>query len=118
MTAPEMELWLMKFEHDREMARAQEAAWNQQRQAAVARDEVLLNQERQALQNANRNANQAAAAEERAITQQKLEAARNYAQNAAQQSQFINNEYNRPYWPSFYYGSGYGPASVHYHFHR
>ncbi|MCE9554012.1 MAG: hypothetical protein K8T91_11640 [Planctomycetes bacterium] len=116
LTAPQMELWLMKFEHDRAVSRAQEAVWEQQRRAGVARDEAMLKQERQALGEANRGANEAAAAEEKAIGQQRQEAERNYAENAAAQNQ-LYNDYTRPYVPYYYYG-GSGPSSVHYHFHR
>lgn len=117
MSAPEMELWLMKFEHDREVSRAQEAAWEAENRVSVARDQRLLDQERRQLQNANRGAGQAAAGEERVISEERREAERNYSQNAAAQNQYINNEYNRPYVP--YYNYGYrGPGAVHYHFHR
>jgi hypothetical protein len=116
MSAAEMELWLIKFEHDRQMSRDREAAWEQQHRAAVARDEAQLARERQALQSVNRGNNQAAAAEENAITRQRQEAERNFRQNEADASQLLD-EYNRPYTPYFYYG-GYGPTSVHYHFHR
>ena len=104
MSAPEMELWLMKFEHDRALSRSQEAAWEQQRRIEVSRDEAALAQARQALNNVNRGNNQAAAAAQKVITQQGQEAERNFQQNAAEQSQFINNEYNRPYVPYYYYG--------------
>jgi len=117
MSAPEMELWLMKFEHDRAQARAQEAAFNQQRRAAVARDEGLLAQEKQALQNVNRDENRAANQQEKVITEERQQAERNYRQNAAEQSSLMD-EYNRPYVPYFYGGGYSGPASVHYHFHR
>jgi hypothetical protein len=116
MSAPEMELWLMKFEHDRAMARTQEAAFEQQRQAAIARDEGQLAQQRQALKNVNRDENRAASAAEKVITDERQEAERNYRQNAAEQSRLVD-EYNRPYVP-YFYGGYYGPASVHYHFHR
>jgi len=117
MSAPEMELWLMKFEHDRALARAQEAAFNQQRRAAVAQDEAQLAQERQALKNVNRDENRAANQQEKVITEERQQAERNYRQNAAEQSALVD-EYNRPYVPYFYGGGYSGPAAVHYHFHR
>ena len=49
------------------VSRAQEAAWEQQRRAGVARDEAMLKQERRALGEANRAANEAAGAEEKVI---------------------------------------------------
>jgi len=96
------------------MSRAQEAAWNQQRQAGVASDEAALAQERKALGNVNRDANKAAAVAEKGIVEQRAEAEQNYRQNASAQDSFMNNEFNRPYIPYGYYG----PSSVHYHYHR
>lgn len=116
LTAPQMELWLMKFEHDRAVSRAQEAAWEQQRKVGLARDEAMLKQERRALGEVNRGANEAAAAEEKALGQQRQEAERNYSENAAAQNA-LYNEYTRPYVPYYFYG-GAGPGAVHYHFHR
>lgn len=116
LTAPQMELWLMKFEHDRAVSRAQEVAWEQQRRAGIARDEAMLKQQRRALGEANRDASDAAAEGEKALGQQRREAERNYAENAAAQNQ-LYNDFTRPYVPYFYYG-GSGPVSVHYHFHR
>jgi glutamyl/glutaminyl-tRNA synthetase len=80
MTGPQMEMWLMRFQQDRNMAQGQERAEDQSRNAALARGKAYRQQQQKSLNDINAGENKAAAREEKTLNQEQQFARSMYKQ--------------------------------------
>ena len=108
MTAKQMEIWLMKFDHDRQMAHQQAAFDQNTRHIQVAHDLATLRQSQKTLDDVNKQENQVAAEADKRIEQQRQAATEMNRQRQAEQSQTLRDVYGPPYLPG-------GVYNYHYH---
>lgn len=108
MTAKQMELWLMKFDHDRQMSKVRQQAFEKSRSTSLARDVAAIKQHNQALKDVNAGENKAAATVQKQVNLQQKEAFEMYRQRQSEASEFWQNQMSGPYY------GGYGGD---YHFH-
>jgi hypothetical protein len=106
MTPSQMEVWLLKFDHEEEQRQQHYAIWQQAHAAGLSQALAANRATQQAYANINQEENQAAGVAQQQIDQQAQD-----AQNMAEDKQF--NPAIGPYAPYGY--AGYG--GVHYHFH-
>ena len=104
MTPSQMELWLVKFNHEEEQRQQQYSMWQQVHAAGISQALAANRATQQAYANINREESESAIG-----AQQQLNEQTQVAQNRAEDKQL---ELNAPY-PYAY--AGYG--GVHYHFH-
>jgi hypothetical protein len=125
----QMKLWLLKFQHEEDMIRQQQADFERSRQASLAQAGMYRQQYQQAGANINRDETMAAEAEEQSLQTQALEASER-AQNkqtdlnmsAARTDDPLGGGYGGLYgwgYPLGGYGYGFGgygsPVHVHVH---
>ena len=67
LTAPQMEMWLMRFEHDQDVAKRRESGFQAARNAGLARDEAAIKQNQKELSDIEKGENTAAADEEKRL---------------------------------------------------
>jgi hypothetical protein len=107
MSAAQLKLWLLKFDHEEEQKQQQYAMFQQAHSQMLSRAMSATQAARQSLADINKE--QTAAAGQ---AQQQIEEQEEFSQSEAQNKQLENVG---PY-PYGYYG-GYGGMHVHYHFH-
>jgi hypothetical protein len=105
MTPSQMEVWLLKFDHEEQQRQQQYSFWQQAHEAGLARAMAANQATEQAYANINRQQSEAAG-----VAQQQFDEQAAAAQNLAQNKQL---QLSGPYGP---YGYG-GWGGVHYHFH-
>ena len=67
LTAPQMEMWLMRFEHDQSAAKKRESAFQAGRKAQLDRDQAAIKQNQKSLSDIEKGENTAAADEEKRL---------------------------------------------------
>ena len=108
MTPKQMEIWLMTFDHDREVAHHQAAFDQHTRHIQVANDLATLRQSQKTLDDVNRQENQVAIETNKRIEQQQKSAEAMARQRQAEQSQAWRNMDSPRYLPA---------GGYHYHYH-
>jgi hypothetical protein len=103
MTAPQMEMWLMRFQQDRQAAQKDNRAEQQVRGAAVSQDLGVIQQNRRVLQNINQGENAAAAREQKVINKDQQ-----FARSMYKQKQRESAEMMMEYSSGFGWGFGGG----------
>ncbi|WP_145432966.1 hypothetical protein [Lacipirellula limnantheis] len=116
LSAKQMKLFLLKFQHEEEIRQQEHAAFNLQRQGDVQRAMAMNQQLKQSYANVNADANQAAATAESSITQQQQFAQQDGLQKSDARASTVNNLLTRPIVGGYGYG-GFGGGGVHYHFY-
>jgi hypothetical protein len=116
LTPKQMKLWLLKFQHEEEMIRQQQAMFNNTRQAEVQQAMAAHQQMKQSYANINADANQAAKSTEDSIKQEQEFAQQDGIQKNADRDAAATDLLTRPFYGYGVYG-GYGVGGVHYHFH-
>jgi hypothetical protein len=125
----QMKLWLLKFQHEEDTIRQQQADFNRGRQASLAQASMYRQQYQQAGDNINRDETMAAENEEQSLQTQAAEASQRQDQkqqdlaiSAAQTDDALGGGYGA--WGLGYglggysYGvGGYGAPPVHVHVH-
>ena len=107
MSPKQMEIWLMKFDHDRERAHQQAAFEQHTRDIQVAHDLATLRQSQKTLNDVNKQENQAAAQANQRIQKMRQTSKEMYLQKEAQQNRARAIEY----------GPRYPLGGYHYHYH-
>jgi hypothetical protein len=105
MTPSQMEVYLLKFDHEEQQRQQQYSFWQQAHEAGLSRAMAANQATEQAYANINRQQTEAAG-----VAQQQVDEQAQTAQTMAEQKQL---EMSAPYAPYGY--AGYG--GVHYHFH-
>jgi hypothetical protein len=124
MTPTQMKLWLLKFDHEQEMMKQQQAAFEAHRRAGVEQALSIDRGIQQSYGRINRDENEAAEVQERSLQEQQLNAQENERQNRDELN-IDDGESAGGYGYGYGYGGygysplGYGPygPSYHYHFH-
>jgi hypothetical protein len=111
LNAKQMELWLMKFDHERDTVHKQQAMWDHQRSMNVARDLAAIRHTHTTLNDINRQENVAAAQDQQKLQAQQGFSERMYRQRQAEQSAYERDLNARP---AGLYGGRWSP---NYHFH-
>jgi hypothetical protein len=118
LTPAQMKLWLLRFDAEQEHIRAQQAAFDQHRQAKVKQAISVEKQTRKEYADINRGENEAAGQEEKSLAKEKQFSNQMMEQNASERTQAADTMLN-PYGAFGYGGhSGYGGYHVHYHIHH
>lgn len=117
LSPAQMKLWLLKFNHEEDTIRQQQAAFNQARQYGMNRASSMNSQTQKDYANINRDENEAAEAEEQSIKETDQIANQRSEQNMADKSVW-GQGYGGYYDPFGGVGPfpGYGGGS-HVHFH-
>ncbi|MDE0939572.1 MAG: hypothetical protein OSA43_06415 [Pirellulales bacterium] len=102
LTAPQMEMWLMRFDHDRLEAKKSEAGAQTARDARLARDHAELKQNQKSLRDIEKGENTAAANEEKRLKSEQTFARSMYRQKQRESSRMLE-EYS-----SGGFGGGFG----------
>ena len=122
LTPVQMKLWLLKFDHEEEMIRQQQAAFNTQRQALVGQATAYHGEEAQALADVNRDENEAAENAEQSIEQQQQFSQERGMQNTADRDAYVRAS-EAPLGYGLYGGypfggfGAFGGGDVHIHVH-
>ncbi len=82
LTAPQMQMWLMRFEHDRLDAKKRQAGFQTARDAQLSRDQAAIKQNQKSLRDIEKGENTAAADEEK-----RLKSEQNFARSMYRQKQ-------------------------------
>lgn len=89
MTGPQMEMWLMRFQQDRNMAQGQESAEDQLRKASLARGKLYRQQQQKSLSDINAGENKAAAQEEKTLNQEQQFSRSMYKQKQEESAEML-----------------------------
>ena len=89
LTAPQMEMWLMRFEHDQDVAKRRESGFQAARNAGLARDEAAIKQNRKELSDIEKGENTAAADEEKRLKSEQTFARSMYKQKQREATRML-----------------------------
>ena len=89
LTAPQMEMWLMRFEHDQDAAKRRESGFQAARNAGLARDEAAIKQNRKELSDIEKGENTAAADEEKRLKSEQTFARSMYKQKQREATRML-----------------------------
>ena len=89
LTAPQMELWLMRYKHDRVAAKKQETSSRTARSAAISRDQAEIKQNQKSLRDIEKGENTAAANEEKRLKSEQTFARSMYKQKQRESSRML-----------------------------
>ena len=89
LTAPQMEMWLMRFEHDQDVAKRRESGFQAARNAGLARDEAAIKQNQKELSDIEKGENTAAADEEKRLKSEQTFARSMYKQKQREATQML-----------------------------
>ena len=89
LTAPQMEMWLVRFEHDQNVAKRKESGFQSARNAGLARDEAAIKQNRKELSDIEKGENTAAADEEKRLKSEQTFARSMYKQKQREATQML-----------------------------
>jgi hypothetical protein len=122
MSPTQMKLWLLKFNHEQEAVKQQQAAFNAQRQASVQQAMSMNQSIQQAYGRINQDETEAAQTEQASINEERENAQQNAAEKQGTMSAYGAGAYGLGYGAYGYGPYGYGggliaPAQYHYHFH-
>lgn len=122
LSPAQMKLWLLKFDHEEQMIRQQQAAFNVQRQAGLQTAAAYRQTTQQELDAVNRDENEAASEAQQSINTQQEQAFQRGLQATADRDA-ANAAFNAPNpWGPYGYGYEYGfvpgyGGGVHIHVH-
>ena len=89
LTAPQMKMWLMRFEHDRLDAKKREQSSDTARQARIARDKSNIKQYQKSLSDIGKGENIAAADEEKRLKSEQTFARSMYRQKQREATRML-----------------------------
>lgn len=89
LTAPQMEMWLMRFEHDQDAAKRRESGFQAARNAGLARDEAAIKQNQKELSDIEKGENTAAADEEKRLKSEQTFARSMYKQKQREATRML-----------------------------
>ena len=89
LTAPQMEMWLMRFEHDQDVAKRRESGFQAARNAGLARDEAAIKQNQKELSDIEKGENTAAADEEKRLKSEQTFARSMYKQKQREATRML-----------------------------
>ena len=89
LTAPQMEMWLMRFEHDQDVAKRRESGFQAARNAGLARDEAAIKQNQKELSDIDKGENTAAADEEKRLKSEQTFARSMYKQKQREATRML-----------------------------
>lgn len=126
LSPTQMKLWLLKFEHEEDTIRQQQADFNRSRQAGLNQALVMRRDTQQAYNDINQGVTEAAEGAQRSINEQNALAASRETDKEMMDSVEAGNTqgYNDPYGGYGYYANGFYPLSpypaapVHVHVYR
>jgi len=115
MSASQMKLWLLKFEHEEQQRNQQQQAWQQMHQASLNQALAMQAQQRQALEDVNRGETAAAEQAQGQLEEREREASARASEKLDELNSPPVYGAGYPYWgPYGGYGGYYGH---HYHYH-
>lgn len=120
LTPVQMKLWLLKFDHEEETIRQQQAAFNASRQGSVQAAMGMRQETEKAYADINRDETEAAQNEQQSINTEQQEATERGLQNTADRDAAVDSMENGPLYGAGYgYGFGglYGGGDYHLHYH-
>ena len=89
LTVPQMEMWLMRFEHDQAVAKRKESGFQAARNAGLARDEAAIKQNQKELSDIEKGENTAAADEEKRLKSEQTFARSMYKQKQREATRML-----------------------------
>jgi vacuolar-type H+-ATPase subunit I/STV1 len=109
LSAVQMKLWLLKFDHELELQHQQDASWQMVHQAERAQSIAAINQTRQAYADYNQEESEAAEQANQQLATQ--------SQDAQDMSELKSEEPTDPYSIGARGFYPYGGVQYHYHYH-
>ena len=89
LTAPQMQMWLMRFEHDQSAAKKRESGFQAARDAQLAQAQAAIKQNQKSLSDIEKGGNTAAADEEKRLKSEQTFARSMYRQKQRESSQML-----------------------------